>query len=311
MFKILFFWEFVIPVAVLFSAVFCVARLQKKNEITALVTSGVNLKTLFLLFVVLAILAGGMLLALDEFVLPAVSTRLVMLEATLKEEGKVRETAFLHSINGEDWWFFVEHFDLRKKVMEKVFIDITRKGGEQKCRIKAEKIKWKSSLKKWVMYDAKIYKYHKGKLGIIEREGKRPVVEVEYVARKVIDINFDPYKPQKRGFLAQAFTLSEALSLAKRFPHKPAFALRFHTKIWFPLTALVLLLLGFPLAVNAKITTTVGTGLCFVVSLLFYLTCFFFIDLGISGKFNPIFCAWFPFCLFLIFGIVLFMRIRS
>ena len=95
-------------------------------------------------------------------------------------------------------------------------------------------------------------------------------------------------------------------------PHIPASVLRVHARFSFPLSPVVLLLLGLPFVMDPQSKSFVkGLIFCFLLALGYYMTHFACVELGTNGSIPPLLGAWFPTAAFGLAGTLSFLRMKT
>jgi lipopolysaccharide export LptBFGC system permease protein LptF len=107
-------------------------------------------------------------------------------------------------------------------------------------------------------------------------------------------------------------TLKSMIRDMRQYSHVPAATLRVHSRFSFPLSPLVLLLVGLPFVMDPHSKSFVkGLIFCFLLAIGFYITHFACVDFGNRGVIPPIIAAWFPAGCFGAVGLVAFARMRT
>ncbi|HVR86435.1 MAG TPA: LptF/LptG family permease, partial [Planctomycetota bacterium] len=120
----------------------------------------------------------------------------------------------------------------------------------------------------------------------------------------------------RRGYgLASRFSfihLKALIQEMRRFSHVPSATLRVHARFSFPLSPIVLVLIGLPFVMDPNSKSFVkGLIFCFLLAVGYYLTHFACVDLGNRGNLHPVVAAWFPVSSFGLAGLVAFARMRT
>lgn len=309
LYKLPFLVMLILPAITLFSAMFTLLRLSKANELVPMITNGISLHRISLIFIISAVLSGVVIAVLDELVLPALSDEITYMDKALTEEGVSHNIV---ASDDEGNYFFAKSYDHIQKAMEDVVVTAVKDGIRDKL-IFAKKCQWDPS--GWRLSDGKIYKYISGELLLTEELGRRPKIDTEKFGLNgyLLNSSLKPIDVVKAGSLVgQFYTFPEAIRLAHKYPFAPTFWMRIHTKLAFPLSALVLLLLGLPFITDEESTNIFkGLFLCLIVVLCYYAMHFFFLDLGNRGSLNPLLAAWLPTIAFGGFGFYLFWNIKT
>ena len=304
---------YVLPVATLFGAVFTILRLGKTNELAPMVTAGVSLRRLSIPFAQAALLCGILIGMLEELVLPAVSVKLAEMEEIIIS----RETSWGVTARDEKGFdLYARVYDHTSRTLTGVSLVHIKQPNVIRLSVEAARGEWDAERGRWIFYNGDITNYDKeGHPHIIQRPGERPIV-----IRSPIPA--EGYKPNsailpanfRRMSLLTASTnsLVDILQKIARHPNIPSFEVQLHTKLAFPLSPIVLLLVGLPF-VFALGTQGVlrGLFLCLVVTFLFFSAHFVAVDLGHRAQLSPALAGWAPTAVFGAAGLVFFARIRT
>ncbi|MHC4606822.1 MAG: LptF/LptG family permease, partial [Planctomycetota bacterium] len=251
---------------------------------------------------------------LDELVLPAVTEDLAAMEDVLLE----KESSWcVVAYNEHGLHLYAEWYDRLKGRLKGVTLTKLDRENVPRFRLDAEEADWDAEKKLW-SFRAGVYQEfdEKGHPKVRGSGSGRPVVEVtKFGAEGFVlpDLQLRPADMRRTSFLGGGSTrLAELREKMKRFPQIPSFRLQFHSKLAFPLSPLVLLLLGLPFVVAVGTSgITRGLALCLLVSMCYYAAHFMCMDLGHRGRIAAELAAWLPTMLFGGAGIILFARIRT
>ncbi len=302
-----------IPAVLIFAPTFTVIKLARANEILPIATSGISLRRMSAPFLVTAALAALGMAAMEEFVLPRIGKEIAKSDAMLARRGY-------------DW--NVEDYDGRTKLWAKKYtmqmkahlltdgVRITRLDETMQPVeiITAKRAQWDPRLKRWVAFEGSV----EYPLEIIKEPGKKPYTRKEEIPAggKVVESALTPESLQKdMGGLSNRGTfdsLKTQIQEMNKYPHVPAFVLRVHARFSFPLSPIVLLLVGLPFVMDPHSKSFVkGLIFCFLLALGFYVTHFQCADLGNKGRIPPVVAAWFPILSFGAAGLLAFARMRT
>ncbi len=296
------------PMVVLFSTIFTVIKLARTNEILPIAASGTSLRRMSLPFLVSGALSTGVMAGLDEFVL-----------ARLGEEiGRTDEI-----LAAKEMDYGVRGWDGRTRisaaaydVVSRVLHDarITRVDEEAVTRevILASRCEWDERGRRWVAFGGT----RERPLELVEVPGGKPRPWKEPLPPEghPVESSLSPKSLRKRGigFTAAFAPLADLLEQARLYPHDPAAQMNVHVRLAFPLSPLLLLLLGLPSVVAAHSKSLVkGLSHSFLLGLCFYAITFAGLYLGNRGDLPAPLAAWGPTVLFALLGAVAFSRMRT
>ncbi len=301
--------SYLLPTVILFASIFTITRLARANEILPIAASGTSLRRMAMPFLAAAVLAGGVIAAVDEFVLAHLGEEIAETDDILD----ARETSY--GVEDYDGWtkLYAHSYDHVRKKLTEVRITRLDQNARPVEHIKARTCLWDERGGHWTAFEGTIE--FPDELEI--RDGGRPQVRREPIQTQgyVVKAPFTPETLRKGSSFLNLFPFApmrKLLEEARKFPHIPSCLIKVHARISFPLSPLVLLFLGLPFVVAAHSKSFImGLFFCFLVSLGFYLTHFACMMLGHQGSLPPVAAAWLPTALFGIAGLASFGRMRT
>jgi lipopolysaccharide export system permease protein len=298
-----------IPAVMLFAPTFTVIKLARANEILPIATSGISLRRMSAPFIVAAILASFAMAALDEFVLPWVGPRIAVTDAKLSVRGS--------RYNVEDYDGQTKIWALRFSVPGTLSgeVRITRLDAAMQALeiITAKSAEWDTKRQRWVAFEGFVEKPQE----IVYVKGEKPHTRKEAIPAEgsVVECRLTPKSLMKDMGVSGRRTfapLKDQFQEMRRYPHVPSTVLQVHSRFSFPLSPIVLLLLGLPSVMDPQSKSFVkGLIFCFLLALGFYITHFACIDMGNRGAIPPVVGAWFPVGAFGAAGLLAFSRMRT
>jgi lipopolysaccharide export system permease protein len=299
-----------VPSVLLFAPTFTVIKLARANEILPIAASGISLRRMSLPFVVAALLSSVFMAAMDEFVLPLVGDGITETDEIL---------------SAKNLKFNVEDYDGEAKIFAKSYnfvaqvlsgnvrvtlLDETKRPVQI---ITAEECRWDTRRKRWVAFSGFVEKPFE----IIEVPGEKPRVWRQPTPDEgyVIECKLKPENIRRSAGLTNRYgfaTLKSMIRDMHQYSHVPAATLKVHSRFSFPLSPVVLLLVGLPFVMDPHSQSFVkGLIFCFLLSVGYYLTHFACVDFGNIGLIPPIIAAWFPVATFGAVGIIAFARMKT
>jgi Predicted permeases len=179
--------------------------------------------------------------------------------------------------------------------------------------INAHRAQWDPHQKKWVAYDGIIEKPQEW---IFER-GQKPRPKKDPIPAEgiVVKCRLSPETLRRDVGIGSRFSFSKLRNLIQemhRYPHVPTTVLLVHSRFSFPLSPIVLLLVGLPFVMDPHSKSFIkGLIFCFLLAVGFYMIHFACIDLGSKGSIPPILAAWLPVTMFGMIGVFAFSRMRT
>lgn len=299
-----------IPSVLLFAPTFTVIKLARSNEILPIAAAGISLRRMSLPFVVAAVLAGLAMAGLDEYILPRLAD-----EISVTEE--------IMTVRNSNW--NVEDYDGETKIWARMWtvadrtlsdlVRITRLDESMQTVqvITAKRVVWNSKLRRWVAYEGIV----ENPLELVHEPGQKPRTREYPIPPEgiVVESKLSPDTLRRTSGVTARFSflrLSKLIEEMHRYPHVHSMALRVHSRISFPLSPLVLLLVGLPFVMDPNSKSFIkGLIFCFLLAVGYYLTHFACVDLGNRGAIPPVVGAWLPVSAFGAVGLVAFFRMRT
>jgi len=309
------------PVLTLAAAMFCLTALNKNNEITPLKAAGVSLYR-----IVTPIFAAGFFFAVltfcsQQFLIPS------MRDAIREVYGYSHRTTSLRSLvlfDSAGTEFSVGRYWPAHKRAEDVIVTF-RSYEENKSapvpvkRYVADYMHWESAgdsdggrwvLKRGSKDAVREYLYdEKGEL--IVPEGSQ--VPYRQYVRLVVPTDLVPEDFEAAGQKMQYLSLADLKRQWKRSRGSNNFVLvRMHQHFTFPLTHVILLLIGLPFVLNSQNRSVfLGVIVSVAIAVAFYVVNAMCTELGAKGVLEPVVAAWLPILIFTGVGVVLFDNLQT
>jgi lipopolysaccharide export system permease protein len=293
-----------VPAAVLISVIILFTSMKKKNELTALQTSGLSLlrlsKTMILgsMFIVV-----GMFLVSETVVPYAVSKGYKIWNVDVKKQDPGlfygKEEIWYRGGNAIYW---IRQFNPKEKTMGNptfYFFDSTFRVTK---RIEGRKGVW----------DGDHWRIENGILQELKENGQYGFTKFETYA---LDIRETPEtfmrgtrKPEEMSY----WQLKEYAETVREEGYNNAkYLVDMNIKLAFPFISLILLTIGIPLALRVKkggtpLAVSIGMAVCFLYVLVLGLSR----SLGLAGVLPPLFSAWLANLLFLFLGVYMMIHME-
>jgi len=278
--------------------------MKKKNEITAMKASGLNIITLSQPLIIVSFFIGIGVFLLSEFIVPYTSSR--SNEIWEIEVEKKDPTRFYGSnqiwYRGSNSIYWIKHFDYEKRMME----DLTFYFFDDDFRL-LKKIDGRKAV-----WEAGQWKIVEGVIQEAKNDGSYTLNKIEEFYLKL---------PETPDTFVRRTKNPEELSYwqLKLYAEKvrlegyddTRYLVDMNIKIAYPLISLILVLSGIPIALGINkggtpFSVSIGIGICF----LYMLTLGSARSLGLSGVLPPILSAWISNMFFALFGIYLMMNVE-
>lgn len=294
---------YLLPAVILFAAMFTLIKLSRSNEILPIVAGGTSLRRMSLPFVLTSFMAAAAMAAMDEFVLPRVAERIADTEEILTSK---RVSFEVTAYDGRTL-VHAKFYDHAQREMTTVRVSHPEEVAW------AESCRWDEPRRRWVAYRGHVERPGEW----VEVPGGKPVVRKDPIpdGGYALPEGFGPDAVRRSPSFMSRFPsapLAELLAQARAFPHVPSFRMKVHSRFAFPLSPVILLLMGLPfVAAATQKSFFKGLFLCFLITVAYYLVYFSFLYLGNSGDVPPPLAAWGPAGAFGLAGLISFARMRT
>ena len=305
------FLHLILPAVSLFAAMFTVIQLQKTNELLPMITSGVSVRRLSMIFVAGAIACAALMGALDEFVLPNLMDQIAETDDLLISD-KPQQGVFFPLEDGTGSWL-IDELDGTKKRMKGVQITRTQKENSLRTQvIRAETGEWHSGIGKWTLKNGSIQPFDSTGSPIFDKPGDhRP--RQEPFAEMAMDPPPRPTNFQRKNSISgRSYRYLELEELIERWPHVTPYRMHMNVKFASPLGPIVLLFLGLPFVSGTQHRSFYrGIGLCLLLTVSYYAATFVCFELGSRESMTPAAAVWGPIGVFGLAGLFSFWRMKS
>ncbi|MBN2432587.1 MAG: LPS export ABC transporter permease LptG [Acidobacteria bacterium] len=298
----------VFPVCILLALLISIGTLEKTSQIVAFKASGLSLYRLILPVTGMVLLLTVVVFFFQENVLPYINQHYDNLHYELRTGKQRAARAILESnwfINEDDTVYHFDYFDRTRQTMHDLRVYRTDLPcGRLKSIIAAAKAEWMPATGQWRLFDGWERRFEGNQAGlfpfsdtyadIMEPPGYFAVEVKRADKMSFLELREHIRQLEQAGFQ----TLSLEMDL--------------HKKIAYPVTALIMVLLGFPFAFRmGKRGALYGIGLCLIIAFLYWIVLNFFSALGANGMLSPLVAAWAPNVFFASVGIFLSTHTRT
>ncbi len=286
----------IFPPLLLISAGWALVQLAKNNELIAIKASGISVYRIIIpLFIGGAVIGLGVA-GLREWIIPIVAPRINEV-SNPSSKGTVND--FGGMIPTEDVAYHIDSYKVSKREMTNPVFCVF---AEAKT-IEAARGVWKKD--KWVLYDVVIKK----------RTGEEAKPEREEHLEYELPFKLRPEDLTARKADPGLMSTRELVGMIGRYPTNHSLRVALHSRFTYPLTGVILLLIGLPFVVGFERinrSRILGLGMCFVVCAAYYAVTFLCSSLGNSNHLPADWmAAWIPIILFAAVGIFFFDMIKT
>lgn len=296
------------PVAVLLATLFSLGGLARHNELTAMKSSGISLYRIVLPLLVLCLFLVLGSLSFSELVLPYANQRVDYIYDVKVMHRKIRNYQKQENliIAGEEGRMYtIKYLDGEKKLMEGISVDQFNKKFNLISQIYAKKAIWKGN--HWIFYDGVYRQFDYGEERRIKEEKFNE--RIFYLPERLDHFCRKQKKPNEMSY----FELRDYIAkLNKNGIPAIQEKVELYSKISFPFSCFIIMLIGIPFALQ---TSKSGKVMGFALSIFI---CFFYWGMFSVGKaigenriLPPTLAAWFANIIFGILGISLIWKVQK
>jgi lipopolysaccharide export system permease protein len=293
-----------VPAAVLISVIILFTSMKKKNELTALRTSGLSLfslsKTMILgsLFIVV-----GMFLV-SETVVPYTSSkgnRIWNVDVQKQDPGLFygKEEIWYRGVNAIYW---IRQFNPKEKTMGDPTFYFFDSAFRVTKRIEGRRGVW----------DGGRWRIENGILQELKEDGQYGFTKFESYVLPIRETPETFMRGKRKPEEMSYWQLMDYAETVKQEGYNNAkYLVDMNIKVAFPFISLILLTIGIPLSLRVKkggtpLAVSIGMAVCFLYILVLGLSR----SLGLAGVLPPLFSAWLANFLFLFLGIYMMIHME-
>ena len=295
----------VMPVALLLSSLFLVGSLARRNEFVAMRAVGIGIPRIFLPLLVVGLLASVFVLVVGDFVVPEATHRQVVVKR-VEIDGRdpvdyARRSNFAYRTLGGA---IVEigYYDGSTATMRNAAIEWVDDSTSLYRKVSASTIAYTED-GTWTAFEAVERRFGPGGSEIYLEHDTLPLPEITELP---LDFSSRQKSPEEMNF----FELTSYIERVRNAGGDVRGDLvELYLKIFFPLSNLVMVLVGAPLAArNPRSGKSLNVGLAILLAFIFFSLLRFGQTLGHKGSLDPILAASLADVLFILIGTVLLMR---
>ena len=298
-----------LPMSMLISTVFGVGMLVKRNEWTAMKSSGISLYRLYTPLLLMVMMISMLSFILDnQLVSWGNEKRFTIDRDYVKKRSRHKVKNTLKNIflqKNKTIHIGMEKYNI-KKMSGNVLTWVDLGTDIIKQRIDARKIMYLDDSLTWKISNYSIRKFHNGiETSVYVSEGDT-----------LIDLRFTPEDIDRQARSPDELNYYELTSRISELKNNGVKTVRWevtrYLKISFALTNFIVVLCGIPLVVfKEKNSLSFGIGMSVFVIFGYYAFIKFGQSMGFKGQLAPIFSAWLGNIVFFIGGIILLVRARK
>jgi lipopolysaccharide export system permease protein len=285
----------VAPFVMLMSALFTLLRLQRHNEFMAMVLTGRRSARILVPIFVMTALCMGIVVVAQEQIVPEFSMQREQLEARIDRGGEEWVIPRITMKDANDWVINFRGFHVEAGRVEKLHAS-GRDALGRNAMTYGENAVFDIAAGGWRLGD--------GRREVRDADSAKPsiVVEASFFQTDIgpQDLLVDYREPFDLNY-------AEVLDRSERYPHSPSYRLLRHYHITYPLSIMLLVVLGVPFVLKRRARSNLlGVGLSILLCLAYLIVDMVARDMGNRGFLSPVIAAWFPVILAGSLGVVLF-----
>ncbi|MBN1504722.1 MAG: LPS export ABC transporter permease LptG [Candidatus Eisenbacteria bacterium] len=294
----------VLPVAMLLSCFLTFGQMARRNELMAMSVSGVDFLRTMAPVLMLALLCCGFSLALGELVVPACNkAKEDTMRTVIKKmpPSSTTRRANVNYLGTGGRIFLIKLYDSVEKSMKEVVIQEFGSNTLER-RIDAAEARWDGT--QWVFENGMIRSFEGG----VERASQFSTLTIPGLRETPEDFAKQEAEPDEMNFVQLTRYVSRVRESGGRIQK---YLVELHMKLAFPLTNLIVTLVGASLSTRVRRgTLALGFGLSLLISFTYYGFIKTGQALGHSGALPPFVAAWMGNVFFGGLGIFLLLRAR-
>ena len=281
---------YIFPMATLLAALLGFGRLSKDSEIIAFRAAGVSLYRMLVPVLVFGLMISIVTFFFYEVVVPQSNraAKNLLLETSTKKAPKIEENVFVPEMKDGTLRRIFYFKKVKGNVMEGVVVGEFSDGRLSQL-INARTAEWDNSKRIW--------RFKKGVIYILSEEGEyKHLIKFD---RQDIAIKFTPadfHVGDRHPDDMNIDELRQFIALKEKMGVKVTdFKIQLNMKIAIPFASLVFALLGAPLGLSPRrSTSSVGLGLSIIVVFIYYVLMFASMSFGLLNVVPPWVAAWTP-----------------
>jgi len=294
-----------LPPAVLIAVIVMFSSMRKRNEVTALKASGINIFSAASPVFMISLILGGALFLFSEVLVPLTSSRGNKIWMT--EVEKRGPELFYGS--DQIWYkradaiYWVKHFDPKRGVMKGPSFYFFDDAFRLVKRIEGKTGVWKEG--EWEIRD-----------GIVQVAAKDGTYELRKFDRYRLRIPETPEAFTKSHRRPEEMSYWQLKKYAKRVKSEgydnTRYLVDMHIKVAFPFIVFIMTIIGMAISLRQKgdatpLVVAIGVGICFLYMVIFGTAR----SLGLAGILPPILAAWLANIVFTLLGLYLVIHVEK
>lgn len=301
------------PIITLGAAMFTLTTLTRQNELSPLKAAGISIYRICLPIFLLAVCMTGITFVLQEQVIPR--CKQPIREALAVVRGRPLQNLLCHD-NEHGYLIGVREYSPTQRIARDVDILERFADGQPKKQIDANQMEWIPSSDVepdsdgcWVLHDASIQRWDASGNLLLNTKASTNFERLKTLHKKMeLTTTVRPIDLETGDLDISYLSWTELKTQYQRQPQHRHLAVKLHHHFAFPLSHVILLLLGIPFVLNTRNRNRfLSLALSFLICALFHLVSSISLNIANHSEvFSPVLAAWLPVMLFGSLGITLF-----
>ena len=316
-----------LPMTTLLACIFTIGQLQKNHELTAIKASGISLKKISVILIIIGFIISGFSFIFDNTLVSDSFKKRGAIDAKfLKPTNKSQKINNFHiiseyidkynTLDRNTSILYLSNYDLIKNESKNALMQKINRENYMDSELEIGNLSYSKKLDSWIRKDMKL------------RQQKNNMIAIN-----VPDDTVKFYIPDAYGdytFNKNTFSSFKDKNLNATYPELEEMSyweikrqssldstnitlkVNYNFKIAFSFTSVIMVLFGIGLSIRRpKTNYATGIGLGIMVIFMYYLGIKFGQSLGYNEVLSPVFSVWLINLLFLGFGTWLFSKIRT
>ncbi|MBI4575062.1 MAG: LptF/LptG family permease [Planctomycetes bacterium] len=293
------------PALTLAGAMFALSRLRRNNELLPMLAAGIGLYRV-LAPVFLAAAALSALMVLDqERLIPWVAER--SRRALRYRTSDAVVPPVMVDRAGSVFW--AARFRPASAEVESVEVTLAAPGGA--LTVVARRGAWDAATGRWLLYEGRAIERDGDGNPVVDEDGRARVRRFQGEEAYPLEVQVRPIDIEAQQ--AELYFLPFGQLVEQwRAQRLPRLRVQMHQRLAYPLSNLVLLLLGLPFVFGrAGGSAFIGLALAVAIGFAYFFMDFFCGSLGAAGLLAPVTAAWLPTAFFSSLGLAVFDGVRT
>jgi lipopolysaccharide export system permease protein len=281
---------YIFPMATLLGALLAFSRLSNDSEVIAFQSSGLSLYRLIVPVLFLGLLVSSTNLAFSEIVVPQANkaAKNILIETSAKQQPKLQKNIFVPEMVGGELKRIFYADTLKGESMNDVIVQEFAKGKLTQL-LTAQSAQWQKEKGLWIFRHGTIY--------LIAETGEyKHLIKFQEQAVAIKYTPADFYIGDKSPDDMTMAELRDYISLKEKMGVDVTdFKIQLNMKVSIPFASLVFALLGAPLGLSPRrSSSSIGLGLSILIIFFYYIVTFVSLSIGETKMLAPWLAAWLP-----------------